>query len=189
MPDQQTGAHGGGPRIVTLPERIDIGNARSVGDALQAIFDTVVTVVIADLTGTQTCSVTGVHELVLACERAAARNIDLRLAIPSGEARRVFALTGHDRWLRIYPDVPAALAGPDPPVGSGVGTRGYLPRRAQQEVPVTPGLLGAVTLVDDVQAGRREPAEHALPARVVVITGHIPLDDLAVYRGQAARAE
>ncbi len=64
-----------------------------------------------------------------------------------------------------------------------------LPRRAQQEVPVTPGLLGAVTLVDDVQAGRREPAEHALPARVVVITGHIPLDDLAVYRGQAARAE
>ncbi len=189
MADQQTGAHGRGPRIVTLPERIDIGNARNVGDDLQAIFDTGVTVVIADLTGTQTCSVAGVHELVLASERAAARNIDLRLAIPSGEARRVFALTGHDRWLPIYPDVPAALAGPDPPAGSGAGTRGGLPGRTQQEMPVPPGRLGAVTLVDDVQSGRREPAEDALPARVVVIAGHVPLDDLAVHRGQPARAE
>ena len=118
---------------MTLPERIDIGNARSVGDDLQAIFDTGVTVVIADLTGTQTCSVAGVHELVLASERAAARNIDLRLAIPSGEARRVFSLTGHDRWLTIYPDVPAALAGPDPTAGSGAGAAACLRWRAQQE--------------------------------------------------------
>jgi anti-anti-sigma factor len=105
-------ARDGGPRIVTLPQRIDLGNARSVGDELQAVFDDGVTVVIADLTSTLTCSVAGVHELALAVERVTARNIDLRLVIPPGEALRVFSLTGHDRWLPIYPDLPAALAGP-----------------------------------------------------------------------------
>jgi hypothetical protein len=59
--------------------------------------------------------------------------------IPPGEALRVFALTGHDRWLPIYPDLAAALADPDP----------ALPGRTQEEVPVTPAVLGAITLIDD----------------------------------------
>jgi anti-sigma B factor antagonist len=112
--DQQAAGNGGELRIVTLPEHIDIGNARSVAEELEAIFDAGVAVVIADLTGTQTCTAAGVHELDLAHQRAAARNIDLRLVIPPGEALRVFALTGHDRWLPIYPDLAAALADPDP---------------------------------------------------------------------------
>jgi anti-anti-sigma factor len=110
--DQQTRSHGGGPLVVAMPQRVDIGNARTVGDDLQAAFDSGATVVIADLTSTLSCTAAGVHELALASERAAARSIDLRLAIPQGEALRVFALTGHDRWLPIYPDVPSALAGP-----------------------------------------------------------------------------
>ena len=141
MADQQIAGNGGELRIVNLPENIDIGNARSVAEELEAIFDAGVAVVIADLTGTQTCSAAGVHELDLAHQRAAARNIDLRLVIPPGEALRVFALTVHDRWLPIYPDLAAALAAP----GSA------LLWRAQQEVPVTPAFLGAVTLIQDIQ--------------------------------------
>jgi anti-anti-sigma factor len=122
--DQRTAGNGGELRIVTLPAHIDIGNARSVAEELEKIFDTGVALVIADLTGTQTCSAAGVHELDLAHQRATARNIDLRLVIPPGEALRVFALTGHDRWLPIYPDLAAAL--PDPDLA--------LPGRAQQDV-------------------------------------------------------
>ncbi len=102
----------GGEKVVTLPAKIDIGNARAVGEDLVAAFDAGITVVIADLTGTSLCTAAGVHELALACERATARSVELRLAIPPGEALRVFTLTGHDRWLPVYPNVQAALAGP-----------------------------------------------------------------------------
>ena len=177
MADQQTAAHGGEWRIVTLPAHIDIGNARSVAEELQAIFDTGVTHVIADLTSTLTCSAAGVDELDLACQRAAARNIDLRLVIPPGEAQRVFAITGHDRWLPIYPDLAAALAGPG---------FGLTEARAGGSAG-SPSFLGAVALIDDIQASFREPPKHALAARVVVVAGDVPLDDLAVHRGHAAR--
>jgi anti-anti-sigma factor len=177
--DQQTAGNGGERRIVTLPEHIDISNARSVAEELQATFDTGVTVVIADLTGTMTCSAAGVHELDLACQRAAARSIDLRLVIPPGPALRVFELTGHDRWLPIYPDMAAALAEQDPALAG----------RAQEEVPVTPAFLGAVALIYDVKASVRHPAKHALAPGVVVVAGHVSFNDLAARGGQAARGK
>jgi anti-sigma B factor antagonist len=158
--DQQTAGNGGDRRIVTLPEHIDIGNARSVAEELEAIFDTGVAVVVADLTGTRTCSAAGVHELDLAHQRAIARDIELRLVIPPGEALRVFALTGHDRWLPIYPDLAAALADPGP----------ALPGRTQQ-------------------ASVGEPGEHALASGVVVIASHVSFDDLAVHSRHAACAQ
>jgi len=101
----------GREKIVKMPATIDFGNARAVAEELLAAFDARVAVVIADLTGTSLCTAAGVHELALACERATARKVELRLAISSGEALRVFALTGYDRWLPIYPSVQAALAG------------------------------------------------------------------------------
>jgi anti-anti-sigma factor len=99
-------------KIVPMPATIDLGNARTVAEELLAAFDEQITVVIADLTGTTLCTAAGVHELTLACERASARKVELRLAIPPGEALRVFALTGYDRWLPVYSNVQAALAGP-----------------------------------------------------------------------------
>jgi anti-anti-sigma factor len=142
----------GREKVVTMPAKIDIGNARAVGEDLLAAFDGGITVVIADLTSTLLCTAAGVHELALACERATARSVDLRLAIPPGEALRVFALTGHDRWLPVYPSVQAALAGrasaqdnrPSGPLTM------HRQRCAQQEVTVAPRLFGAVVLVYDV---------------------------------------
>ncbi len=98
------------PTVVALPATIDLNNAWQVGQELLSAFVAGVTTVIADLTGTIRCSAAGVHEIALACQRAAASSLELRLAIPSGEALHVFALTGHDRWLPIYPSVEAAIA-------------------------------------------------------------------------------
>jgi anti-anti-sigma factor len=105
--------------VVTLPATIDMNNAWLVGQELLAAFVAGVTTVVADLTGTIRCSAAGVHELALACQRAATRSVDLRLAIPAGEALHVFSLTGHDRWLPIYPSVAAAIAGGDAPPEAG----------------------------------------------------------------------
>jgi anti-anti-sigma factor len=110
VPDQRA-LPDGREKIVKMPATIDFGNARAVAEELLAAFDARTAVVIADLTGTSLCTAAGVHELALACERATARKVELRLAISSGEALRVFALTGYDRWLPIYPSVQAALAG------------------------------------------------------------------------------
>ena len=173
MADQQQAGNGGEPSIVTMPEHIDISNARTVADELEATFDAGATVVIADLTDTATCSAAGVHELDLAHQRAAARNIDMRLVIPPGDALRVFALTGHDRWLPIYPDLAAALAGPESDLAG----------RAHEEVAVAPAGFWAVCLIDDVQASVCKPAEHAFTARVVVVAGHVSLDDFTAHGG------
>ena len=201
----------GGEKVVTLPAKIDIGNARAVGEDLVAAFDAGITVVIADLTGTSLCTAAGVHELALACERATARSVELRLAIPPGEALRVFTLTGHDRWLPVYPSVQAALAGPaladdsqqsvplsmrmqpgrarNASRAAGGHACWRLLRCAQQEVAVAPVLFGAIVLVDHVEASSLEPAHDPVAARVVMISRHVALDDLAAHRRESARGQ
>ena len=98
---------------MSLPATIDMNNAWQVGQELLAAFVGGATTVIADLSGTIRCSAAGVHALALACQRAAANSVELRLAIPSREALHVFFLTGHDRWLPVYPSLGAAIAGGD----------------------------------------------------------------------------
>ena len=110
MADRQA-RDGSGLAIVPLPATIDMNNAWQVSQELLAAFVAGVTTVIADLSGTIRCSAAGVHALALACQRAAADSVELRLAIPAGEALHVFPLTGHDRRLPIYPSLGAALAG------------------------------------------------------------------------------
>ena len=139
MANQRALADGGGAdrgeKVVTMPARIDLGNARAVGEDLLAAFEAGITLVIADLTGTLLCTAAGVHELALACERASARSVELRLAIPPGEALKVFTLTGHDRWMPVYPSVQAALAGPASAEDSDASaplTMRRQPRRARE---------------------------------------------------------
>jgi anti-anti-sigma factor len=162
----QRGLADGREKIVRLPAKIDLGNARAVSDELLAAFDGRIRVVIADLSGTSLCTAAGVHELALACERATAMRVELRLAIPPGEALRVFTLTGYDRWLPVYPSVQAARAGPASAEDSHQSA--LLPRLswcAQQEVAVAPVRLGAVVLVDDVETGSLEPPHDPVAAR------------------------
>jgi anti-anti-sigma factor len=100
------------PEIVTLPGEIDVTNAHSVGDELQAAFGPDVTVVIADMTGTAFLDSSGVRYLLLASEHAANANAELRLVTESAAVLRVLQLTGVDRLLKTYPTLQAALTNP-----------------------------------------------------------------------------
>ena len=63
------------------------------------------------------------------------------------------------------------------------------PASAQQEVAIGPPVLPPEVLVGDHQALSPQPPGRLFTARVVVVTGNVPLGDLAPYRGQSARGK
>ncbi|MBV9380032.1 MAG: STAS domain-containing protein [Streptosporangiaceae bacterium] len=103
---------GSGRVVAILPPEIDLTNADVIADQLvrMAVADRGVRVVVADLSRTTFCDSRGVHQLLMACRHAGARGVELRLAAPREPVIRVFELTGVSALVRLYPDVPAALA-------------------------------------------------------------------------------
>jgi anti-sigma B factor antagonist len=98
------------PVVVVLPVEIDVTNSSQVGDQLIAAFAPDVDLVIADLTSTRFCDSSGVHALMHAYERAAARDIRLWLAVPEdGSVRRVLQLTGVGGLMPVYPSLQEAM--------------------------------------------------------------------------------
>ena len=95
--------------VVTMPAEIDMANARGVGEELGLAFTSGTCVVIADLTATTFCDSSGVQMFAFAHMQAVVNNAELRLAVPSTAVRRIFALTGLDRLMPVYPSLGAAL--------------------------------------------------------------------------------
>jgi len=104
-------AKAGQPVVVRLPEEIDVTNADQVRGDLQAALDQGAATVIADLSGTMFCDSRGLHALVGAHKRAAAGGVRVLLVTGAGQVRRLFALTGMDSVIEVYPSVADALAG------------------------------------------------------------------------------
>jgi anti-anti-sigma factor len=102
--------HGAVPVIVGLPAEIDMMNAE-VRDLLVGAALPGVAVVVADLTNTTFCDSSGFRELVAARTRLAAVGVELRLAIPPGNVRRVMQVIALDQIVTPYPSVLAAAAG------------------------------------------------------------------------------
>jgi anti-sigma B factor antagonist len=101
------------PVVVVLPGEIDITNSEEVQQQLTAALAPGVDTVIADLTSTSFCDSSGVHAIMHAHERAAAREVGLRLAVsPEGSVRRVLQLTGADHIVPVFPTVQEAIQGP-----------------------------------------------------------------------------
>jgi anti-sigma B factor antagonist len=98
------------PVVVVLPTEIDVTNSDEV---FQQLVDTLAAgpgVVVADLTSTSFCDSSGVHAIMRAHDRAAARDVALRLAVsPGGSVRRVLELTGAVRVVPVHPSVEDAL--------------------------------------------------------------------------------
>jgi anti-sigma B factor antagonist len=107
MHDRQVRAR---PVIVTLPDEIDITNADAVGDRLSAAFAPGVAVVIADLTSTVFCDSSGIRRLMLAHDKAASCDAQLRLVVQAPAVLRVLSVMGLQSVLRIYPTLDEALA-------------------------------------------------------------------------------
>jgi anti-sigma B factor antagonist len=100
------------PVVVVLPAEIDITNSDEVHQQLTAALSPGVDIVIADLTATSFCDSSGVHAIMHAHERAAAREVGLRLAVsPGGSVRRVLQLTGADHIMPVFASVQEAIQG------------------------------------------------------------------------------
>lgn len=103
--------HGAVPAIVGLPAEIDMTNAEDVRNLLVGAAMPGVAVVVADLTSTTFCDSSGFREIVAARNRLAAVEVELRLALPPGNVRRVMQVIGLDQVVTPYPSVLAAAAG------------------------------------------------------------------------------
>jgi anti-anti-sigma factor len=107
--------------VVTMPEEIDLGNSRSVGEQLQALAGQAPDLVTADLTGTVFCDSAGVYVLTRAYELVTANGGELRLALGDSPVARIFELTGLDKLMPVYRDVrqsrDSPRARPDPEPG------------------------------------------------------------------------
>lgn len=98
------------PVVVALPAEIDVTNSDEVHEQLVAACAPGVAIVIADLTSTHFCDSSGVHAIMHAYERAAARDVRLWLAVPEvGSVRRVLQLTGVGRLMPVYPSLEEAI--------------------------------------------------------------------------------
>jgi anti-sigma B factor antagonist len=98
------------PAVIRLPAEIDATNAGRIGEQLDSAIASGAATVIADMTDTTFCDSTGVRELALAHNKAAAGGIELRIVMPSAAVRRIFQLTGLDQVLAIYPSRAAESA-------------------------------------------------------------------------------
>jgi anti-sigma B factor antagonist len=104
-----------GPVVVPMPAEIDLANAARVGEQLCTAAGPGVTVIVADLTGTQFCDSAGIRTLLSTRDHLAAQHAQLRLAVArDGAVRRVLQAIGLQHVLPMHPTVEAALA-PDVP--------------------------------------------------------------------------
>jgi len=100
---------GAAPAIVELPTEIDVLNAEEVRDLLVRAGVPGVTLVVADLTHTTFCDSSAFQEIISARKKLAAAGVELRLALPDANLRRVMQTLGLEQALRQYPSVFAAI--------------------------------------------------------------------------------
>lgn len=98
------------PEIVTLPDEVDISNAKRLGADLIMAMRPGVPVVIADMRLTEFCDAAGIRHLLLARDYACETSIDLRVVVSSAAVRRALRVTGADTLLRLYATLMAALS-------------------------------------------------------------------------------
>jgi anti-sigma B factor antagonist len=98
------------PVVVVLPAEIDVTNSELVHDKLVAALTPGVGVVVADMTSTAFCDSSGVHAVIFANEAAAARGVQMRIAVsPAGSVRRVLQLIGVASVVPVYPSLAEAM--------------------------------------------------------------------------------
>ena len=98
-----------GVAVVAAPEEIDITNAATLRAALlQAAVPRNGTLVV-DMSRTQFCDSAGLNVLVRAHQRARAEGREVLLVITTVTVQRIFAVTGIDHLIPIFPSLEEAL--------------------------------------------------------------------------------
>lgn len=99
------------PVVVELPAEIDVTNSEEVYEQLLAALGPGVAVLVGDLTSTDFCDSSGVHAIMHAQETAAARDVEMRLAVsPSSSVRRVLQLIGVAHLMPVYESLAEAVS-------------------------------------------------------------------------------
>ena len=98
--------------IVAFPGHVDISNVAQLRDRLLSVINRGAAVLIADMTGTQSCDHMAVEAVARACQRAAINGTQVRLVVTAPVVRRVLGIEGLDRLVSIYPSREAAMAAP-----------------------------------------------------------------------------
>jgi anti-anti-sigma factor len=131
--------------IVAFPFYVDISNAVTLRDRLLSVINRGASVLIADMTGTESCDHAAVQAVAWACQRAAINGTLVRLVVTAPAVRRVLGIEGLDRLVSIYPSLEAAMAAPvdtAAPVGSGTpGRHGTTVSGVAAAKSITPAVL------------------------------------------------
>jgi anti-anti-sigma factor len=96
--------------IVRLDGALDAAAASALRDRLIGLLHPGIRLLVLDLSRVPSCDSAGLAVLVGAERRARTLGIVMRLAAPSVPVAKLLHLTGLDRALTIYPDLPGALA-------------------------------------------------------------------------------
>lgn len=98
------------PVIVTMPDGIDAGNAKAVGETLDAAIARGAVVVVADCTRTTFCDSVGFNTLLLTNQKARDADAELLFVIArNGQLRRVLELMEMQDALAVYPTIDDAV--------------------------------------------------------------------------------
>lgn len=110
-----------GRTVVTLPVEVDVTNAHEVARTLRDVVARQAGEVVADASGTLFCDVAGVRAVVRGDELARLTGSRVRLVTRHPGVRKVFALTGADALVLIYPTLAAAMSAGEDEGTAGVG--------------------------------------------------------------------
>lgn len=102
-------AMAGGLPVVAVPAEIDYQNAAQLLAALVTALGGG-PVVIVDMTVNELCDSSGLARLLMARTAAEAAGGEIRLVMDGTATRRVFKVTGADRYFRVFGDLPEAVS-------------------------------------------------------------------------------
>ena len=120
--------------VVVLPDRMDLSNAADIRTELLAVINRGPTVMIADMSATDSCDHSGAEAVARAYRRAMVSGTDLRLVITSQTVRREIKVSGLDWLVPVYHCLEQAL-GSGKPAGAGLTTAANVPARAGTAAP------------------------------------------------------
>jgi len=95
--------------IVAFPGNVDVSNVGQLRDRLLSVINRGASVLIADMTDTESCDHSAVEAVAWACHRAAISGTQVRLVVTAPVVRRVLSIEGLDRLVPIYPSLAAAI--------------------------------------------------------------------------------
>ena len=179
-----------GRTVATLPPEIDLANSGAVCYTLLALLTREPSGVIADMSGTSFCDVSGIRAVMRAHRRAQALGSELRVVITHEAVQKVFRLTGADTKLRIYTTLGQALSGHGTSVdGSGADADRPPVRPPADDAPRPPRPRASRTVMHpapETPAGYRPGGPAQRPSATAAGDGKPGTRSLAGYADQDA---